>query len=451
MAQWSTNSFQDAESKLEFIMVTDVGRSRVSITDAYTLWQINPNIIFQTGYRIAGTPEDIETSLLPLGISTNEIDNLINTSINSDNYNTEMASVYNDEIKLRDLIRRSEIKANNESPGFKLSELILAINPAAAEKVANETPVVKGQGRKAITKTKARTTSLMERLINIPEGQVLDVSALTVNGTGTKYIPPPQRAKKYGSPNLPMVSADLEHYVRAIDMLPGGRERYADDITYIQQVFNNEVIPQTTFVTQPQAIIHNENPLIPQQLPEILQGTLLPQTEPVYTEAVYPRFTKGERRKRKKQRETDASLRAVAEANPETSLPLSELVPYSNYIQNYADEVPAIPESYEEQIDEELNDEELNDEELSNEELSDEEPENYSESQRVNTQRPQFSVSSQPRISQFQPITPQSKISPLGQQPIISPPLAQRPQLIQRSQIDQRASNIDQSRGDQNK
>lgn len=92
------------------------------------------------------------------------------------------------------------------------------------------------------TKAAGRTAaSLQEKIAKLEPGKVLDVSKITPTGTGVTSIKRPTTTKstKYGGPTLPIVSADMEHYLIAIDQLPGGRAQYAAEIESVQAKFAN--------------------------------------------------------------------------------------------------------------------------------------------------------------------------------------------------------------------
>lgn len=79
-------------------------------------------------------------------------------------------------------------------------------------------------------------SALADKIAKLDGDKVLDVSKITPTGTGTSAIkrPTTTRSTKYGSDTLPIVSSDLDHYLMAIDMLPGGRQQYAVDIQVFQ-------------------------------------------------------------------------------------------------------------------------------------------------------------------------------------------------------------------------
>lgn len=89
-------------------------------------------------------------------------------------------------------------------------------------------------------KSRGRSPSgLLEKIAKLDVDKVLDVSRMNPNGTGVTTIKKPTstRSTRYGSDTLRIFSADLDHYLMAIDMLPGGRQQYANDI----QVFKSRL------------------------------------------------------------------------------------------------------------------------------------------------------------------------------------------------------------------
>jgi len=239
--QWSIELLQDAAAKHEFILVTPTSSSRVPIIDAQRLWMINPRIIFQTGYRIAGTPEDI-TSVLISQYSQDEVAELVETAITHDNYHSTMKPIYNDEVVAYNTWKRSAVKVNDSAPGVKLFDIMAAVNPVLLNQVKS-TKQAKALGVTVAGKTVSRAAKpLAAKLAALPFGKVLDVSKLKDNGSGATTSDPPLpggRSKKYGSPTLPIISSDLDHYLLALSMLPGGVAAY-----------NNEVISMTNLFAQ---------------------------------------------------------------------------------------------------------------------------------------------------------------------------------------------------------
>lgn len=225
MTQWSMSEMDAAKRSYEFIFVSKEGNSRTNMTEATKKWTADPSIVYQTGYRIAGTPTDIHNELIELGVTQKDIDDLFASSIKFDNYQTTMNTLYQQELIGYKNFRRAVWQSALEAPGTSLKTLVQNYNPGLfTEK--------KGKGR-----AKAHT-DLAERIADLKPGKVLDVTELQPNGVGARAINPPTvRSKKFGSPNLPIVSSNFEHYVMAIRMLPGGEDQYYNDINTVYKIF----------------------------------------------------------------------------------------------------------------------------------------------------------------------------------------------------------------------
>lgn len=306
---WSLPAAETAQEKHEFIMVTKGYTPRVNMTDAHRIWMDNNSVVFQTGYRIAGTAEDITDALLAANVAQEDIVDLLNTSITVDNYSNEMKSVYNEEIALYNAWMRSVLKSNADAPGAKLFDVMAAVNPDLLHRVKS-TQEGKTLG---VTTGKARgrrMQSLIDKIAKLAPNKVLDVSRLKPDGTGTRSIDPPVTARKLGSPNLPIVSSDFEHYLMAINMLPGGQERYAADVEYVRQLFT-QTPAKTTAKARPAILGVGTIPTFPiTSVPTpttvfnpVLQGRAVPQTEQIVPVPVRPTFTKSQREKIKKREE----------------------------------------------------------------------------------------------------------------------------------------------------
>jgi len=241
ISQWTLEAMNNARAKNQFILVSPTGASRVFITDAITLWSTDPTIVFQTGYRIAGTPKDIIDVLSQQGIQQEAIGQLLDSAITSDNYSGEFSQIYNDEISLYNNWRRSVVKANVDAPGVKLFDIMVTINPELLTRMKTDKQA-KSLGLPTGTTTKTRgkkVVSLLDKINTLPPGKFLDVSHLEPNGTGARTADPPtQRSRKYGIPGIPIISADLDHYLLAINMLPGGEVHYASEVAQIRDLFS---------------------------------------------------------------------------------------------------------------------------------------------------------------------------------------------------------------------
>ena len=261
---WTLDTMTDAEAKHQFVMVTQGATPRVNITEAHQLWALNPTIVFATGYRIAGTPEDIRAALTANQIPEDHIQALLDASISRGNYNRHnvvpaeqeaapeettkwgpqtLPNIYDEELESYNTYMRAAVKANAEAPGAKLFDVMTTVNPTVFQTARNTREgfalgiPAKAPGAGA-ARGRGRTAEPLDtKLAKLDANKVLDVSKLNPDGTGARGIELKPNARKYGSPDLPIVSADLEHYLLAIDMMAGGRQHYASAVQYVQQLF----------------------------------------------------------------------------------------------------------------------------------------------------------------------------------------------------------------------
>jgi hypothetical protein len=301
--QWTMEMMEDAKRKHEFILVGGPEESRVIITDATRLWATDPNILFQTESRIAGSSESITEILSNADVE--DVKMYVDSSINSENYLDDMNTIYKSEVDAYNLWRRGIIKANIDSPGAKLFDIMYAIDPDLLGQSKNQ----KDASVMSITKRKAGSKtvkSLIDKLNNLAADKVLDVSGLKPDGTGTKSIPPPVRRGKYGSPRIPMVSSTFDNYVMAIRMLPGGEDQFVEDIEYVREQFYPSTIGDVSQNSLPRRI--QPSTITQRVVSQSDSGIMdVPRGETITPLPTFPVLTKREWEK-KKEKDTVASL-----------------------------------------------------------------------------------------------------------------------------------------------
>ncbi len=297
---WSVEKMEDAKHRWEFIMLSPINISRINIIDIHRIWMTHPEIVLDTTSRLAGTKEEIIKVLSDADISDDSIQQLLNESLSIDNYEMDDAFFYNKELNEYNLWKLSVVKSNIKDQGLKLFNIMSIINPNIIQQNkpmapkgllsplinTQSTTIVKGKGRVI--------QPLIDKIDSISEDKVLDISKLVASGAGTISKKRPIRSKNFLSPNLPLLSGDLEHFIMAIDMLPGGRDQYAIDIQAAEQFFS-QIVPevQSIISVKPQSFPS------PKQNPPLLKGRYVPQPEHIIPEIVHPIFTKGQYAKRK--------------------------------------------------------------------------------------------------------------------------------------------------------
>lgn len=306
---WTYKESIDARNHYQFIY----GNKRIYITEAQRLWLQDPSIIFQTGYRIAGRPEDVASTLTSQGVNDKEVKKVLDTSISSVNYTGPMSLEYQRELtgyhqRMRDVIHSADV-----TKGFTLMDVIAQTNPELLVNIKSGKQA-KGLGMTIVPAGKVRGVDIVRnvnaesklntRLAQLPEGNVLDVSRLLPNGSGARSIKDPgQKLKKVKINSLKIVSDNFPAIDLALSMLLGGKEKYKKEREEAAQKFN---VNLETF-----DVPTIEIEAIPQEVSEIASIPLASdvQIEPTF---VYPIYSQGQRRQMKRQRLREEEKKNIA-------------------------------------------------------------------------------------------------------------------------------------------
>jgi hypothetical protein len=230
-----------ARANHQFLTLDDRYPDRITLASALRWWRRDPELIFNLEYRSAGHLEEIAEA----SASDDSLDELLAASITKDNYLTTMKVSYDQEIAERDQWERSALFSALKGPGSRLSDLIkssgckIKKSPKNPKKEVVSCPKVKPSAPK----------SLIDKIYDLKEGYVLDVSRLTEKGTFARPIKH-QKLNQHGSPGLPIVSDNLKTYLLAISMLPGGAEKYAEEIAQVRPLFPVIKEPQELEATE---------------------------------------------------------------------------------------------------------------------------------------------------------------------------------------------------------
>lgn len=236
---WSLAIVAEAKQKAQFVLVPE--GELVNILDAPRLWQSDSNIVLQTGYRLAGTPSAITTTLTALNFPLTTIQDVLNSSISSKNYLGLMSTIFDEEVSKYNHFHKAAVNACINSQGYKLFDLMTMINPDLLQLVKTKKaaateglPVLNIVPGALSSMAKTPDVKLAARIPAVDSGKVLDVSNLTERGTGARVVATPKPGKKLLSSTLALAANDLDHYMLAISLLPGGTQRYLDDVNNVR-------------------------------------------------------------------------------------------------------------------------------------------------------------------------------------------------------------------------
>lgn len=245
--KWSNDAAAKAAAKGQFLRVGGQSVTRRFLSGAKRSWtNVKPEenqTIFHTGYRITGTPEAVRTALQYAGVSAADIQQVLATAITRDNYQSTMAQAVNEEMG-------KHLAAKGKKPvaeGYEWDQVLWFAQNIKTAVIATKTGETKGAVQ---TGGKVGTAdSLADKIKKLPAGKVIDVSNMDVQtGKGLRTQPAPKtdRAGKYGTGRVPIISNDINKYIRAIQLAygPEGEATYAGDIQIVRDALAKTTAPQ---------------------------------------------------------------------------------------------------------------------------------------------------------------------------------------------------------------
>ena len=240
--RWSAEAAQKAAQKGAFLRVGGPQVTRRYLSGVKRSWtSAKPEenqTIFHTGYRITGTPDAIRTALLYAGVAQNEVENVLATAITRDNY----ATTKRQEVEAELAAHNQAKQAKPIAEGYEWAQILWFGQNIKTAVISTKTGEQKGPvaspGRGGAGDT------LADKIKKLGQGKVLDVSNMDINtGKGVRSVPAPKTAKsgKYGTGRVPIISNDVNKYIRAIQLAYGaeGEQAYAQDIGVVRQALSN--------------------------------------------------------------------------------------------------------------------------------------------------------------------------------------------------------------------
>lgn len=217
-------------------------KNTLSLGGAEKMWEKDPGFIYVPIYNLAGTEEDVASVLIELTQGDREeVGRVLSEAITSRNYNVPVADggqMENYEQLLRNyrvlhnLIREKRTEGFNArgEPIITLDLLPYIVSELSAtqEVVGQAAPRPRTPSRRKVAAPTAPQTkrtnakSLLTRMMSLPEGKVLDVSAMKEDGSGVRTINiPGPTSGKVGTDlsEIRIVSSNLENYDRALKIL----------------------------------------------------------------------------------------------------------------------------------------------------------------------------------------------------------------------------------------
>lgn len=254
--RWTQDAAGKAAAKGAFLRVGGAQVTKRFLSGSKRSWtSTKPDeyrTIFSTDLRITGTPEAVTTALSLAGLTQEQIQEVLARSITRDNFNTTMAAVYNNEIANYEAIKQQKPVPE----GYEWDQLIWFGQNIKSAVIATKTG--EQRGTVASPGRAGAGESISEKLNKLAPGKVLDVSNMDLNtgrGVRTVTAPKTERSGKYSSGKIPIISNNIDKYIRALQLAYGADAEtvYAADIDMVRHLLAGTITQLYTFPAQPVA------------------------------------------------------------------------------------------------------------------------------------------------------------------------------------------------------
>jgi hypothetical protein len=212
------------------------GKATLSIRGAKTMWSKNPNFVYVPGVNIAGDLKAVTEALtiMSKGAKYNR-EKLLQGAITKKNYNIPISKGGQKENyqELFDLYsRKQEVLKRDMREGINSAGkpfVTLDMLGYILENIMTEENT--GQVSKRGVSNRSRAKTLVERIKNLPQGKVLDVSKIREDGKGAITIQTPRSdSPKIGISKLRIVSDNIKALQKALEIYS---EESGKDVTQL--------------------------------------------------------------------------------------------------------------------------------------------------------------------------------------------------------------------------
>lgn len=236
---WTQDKHEKASELMQFIVLTPVGLKTLNVTDIQATWALYPNFCFNTLYRIAGEEKDIKTHMESAGFDETQMVEILEDCITSENFDNDKLDEYEEELSKYNEWKEKVIDNHKDSKGVTLSQLLEIVNPhMIQERVLPKMPVFSGKAPSKTTPSKPspdkgkvgrKSSALQEKVNNLSDDKIINISKITATGTGTVTGNKPNKTSLFVTPNFPFTSNNYKAVITALDVV-GGHEEYPEDV-----------------------------------------------------------------------------------------------------------------------------------------------------------------------------------------------------------------------------
>jgi len=206
------------------------GNGDLMITGASNYWIQHPTYHYIPRFRIAGSVEDIRSLLKDYGLGERELNEVISNSYNLNSVEFERKQEFEREVE--EVKEYKKNRPKDRVPLLDLSDVHSKVKSRDFTVVStvtkNKDGILVQEAKKNKRKGIKRNMSFQERVENVEDGFVLDVSTLTSDGKGSKYIKAPtELSSKKPFNDFRLVSNTLDGMRHALTLL-GQENRFTE-------------------------------------------------------------------------------------------------------------------------------------------------------------------------------------------------------------------------------
>jgi hypothetical protein len=257
---WKRDAATKARDAGKFLYVGGKDITKRALSGSPRYWNstdpAEQSIIYNTTYRITGTPANVAQALRFRNFTEAEIQAALADAITKDNFATTKLQAWTDELNWAKAAAAK--KPVKENP-YTLKDYVWFAQHLSDAKILTKATGA-ANAPAAAAAGKRRRQNLADRVKGLAAGKVLDVSAIdyaTGDGAVSRIPTVKPRTGKYGTQRIPFISNNVQNYQRAIELVYGaqGLQTYAADIATVAKAINpNGQVPVAAPVALPPAV-----------------------------------------------------------------------------------------------------------------------------------------------------------------------------------------------------
>lgn len=220
--------------------------SQLFLTGTAKKWpKSGTDIVYAPLIRIAGTVEDIKDVLESNDFTQEDVETVLDSLYTVENYSvpeSQGGAKERFDAEFEECLKYKKTVNQNKPKKVKTvlsrNEVDRLLDKASEYKLAEKEKAPKGNGNTSNKKGGFQPKPIKDRLKDLKEGKLLDVSKMNANGSNVKLADPPNvtaRTKRIHVPGIPILSSSEENFVQALKLL----EYSASDVEKYRKQYND--------------------------------------------------------------------------------------------------------------------------------------------------------------------------------------------------------------------